>query len=750
MTTTLASTPDPSDPRDHAQIIDFPGSAPETTDARPQDPVPGPAVEPAPDVVDGDIVDEDPDVDTAPAVAVDPPPVADGGSWLDHVRAQQRQPVIPGYLKTVADAKDAAKWVAKHYAHKTGYHAVRSPLYGLRLAVRAPIGAVALAVATGRYVFDAEGAPARSRAANYDQGELYLKLCQQRDRRVTLRLVQFGLVTTVGVVLMLVVPNLLPAWVIWVCGLVAAGILGKIGTPRDKPVVGGRAVLDTKVAKLTSDAVVHALSVLGVAGINQALAKDPNAIRFVAPITRDGPGWRAEVDLPPGVIMTDVMERRAKLASGLARPLGCVWPDGNAEVHPGRLVLWVGDQDMSRSRQPVWALRKPGETADLFKPQPFGTDQRGRWVEITLMFVSMVIGAVPRMGKTFTLRELLVIAALDPRAELHPYDLKGTGDLSPLAPVAHRYRAGDDPEDIEYAITDLRGLRNELRRRAKVIRELPKDLCPENKVTPELSSKKSLGLHPIVIGVDECQVWFEHPEYGKEFEEICTDLVKRGPALGIILILATQRPDAKSIPTGIAANAIMRYCLKVAGQVENDMVLGTSSYKNGVRATTLSFRDKGIGYLKGEGDDPQIVRGVYIDGPDAERLVTGARATRVAAGRLSGYAAGLDLDTQDTQETSTLLADVLTAIGDADKAWSESIVDRLADLRPGAYGMWGELPTGAAKATQLANALKPYGITTKQVWGTDQDTGKGANRMGVNRDWIAAALTERDGTGRRG
>jgi len=40
--------------------------------------------------------------------------------------------------------------------------------------------------------------------------------------------------------------------------------------------------------------------------------------------------------------------------------------------------------------------------------------------------------------------------------------------------------------------------------------------------------------------------------------------------------------------------------------------------------------------------------------------------------------------------------------------------------------------------------LKPLGITTKQVWGNDADTGKGANRMGVKREWIADALTERD------
>ncbi|MGH3923531.1 MAG: hypothetical protein ACRDTT_11810 [Pseudonocardiaceae bacterium] len=39
-------------------------------------------------------------------------------------------------------------------------------------------------------------------------------------------------------------------------------------------------------------------------------------------------------------------------------------------------------------------------------------------------------------------------------------------------------------------------------------------------------------LHPIVLGVDECQRWYEHPDHGAEIEAVVTDLVKRGPALG--------------------------------------------------------------------------------------------------------------------------------------------------------------------------------------------------------------------------
>ncbi|TWP51468.1 cell division protein FtsK [Lentzea tibetensis] len=708
-------------------------------------------IEVAPPVIDAELVDETGAGDVTGSVTLVDQPGGDSVHWVRRLRETERLPIVPDYLKTAQEARATAVWVGKHYAHTTAYHGVRVPLYALKLAVRSPLGALMLAAATGRWVLDMEGRPVRSGAAMRQDAEMYLKLSHQRDARVRTRLIVTGAVlvaVTVGVIVLMSVPDLVPSWILWAGGALMAAALGKYGTPADQPVTS-RAVVGAQLQKLTSDVVEKALMVLGIAGINQAMSKNARAIGFTAPITRDGPGWRAEVDLPAGVTAAEVLDKRDKLASGLGRPLGCVWPEGRPDVHPGRLVLWVGDQDMSKARQPAWALRK-GEKIDLFKPQPFGTDVRGGWVSLTLMYVAGIIGAVPRMGKTFTLRELLLIAAMDPRSELHTFDLKGTGDLSPLEPVSYRYRAGDDPEDLEYALADLRALRDEMRRRTKVIRELPKDLCPESKVTTELASKKSLGLHPVVVGVDECQVWFEHPDYGKEFEEICTDLVKRGPATGIVLVLATQRPDSKSIPTPISDNAILRFCLKVAGQVPNDMVLGTSSYRNGERATTFSFTDKGIGLLKGVTDETKTVKCVYIDAPSAEKIVARCRAVRVTAGRLTGYAAGLDAAVDDVEAADTLLSDLLNVFGSRDKAWSESLVDALVELRPAAYAAWGELSNGAAKATQLAAALKPFSISTKQVWGTDPATGKGANRMGVERTHIADALTERDGKRKRG
>ena len=173
----------------------------------------------------------------------------------------------------------------------------------------------------------------------------------------------------------------------------------------------------------------------------------------------------------------------------------------------------------------------------------------------------------------------------------------------------------------------MREVYRKLDRRAKVIRELPKDLCPENKVTPQLAARKSLGLHPEVLILDECQEAYSHPEHGKEFGRLATAIVKRGPALGIILLLATQRPDAASLPTGISANIGIRCCLRVMDQTANDMVLGTSSYKRGIRATEFATKDKGIGYLAGHADDVQVARSCYIDAVAADAIGRRARQT---------------------------------------------------------------------------------------------------------------------------
>jgi len=395
-------------------------------------------------------------------------------------------------------------------------------------------------------------------------------------------------------------------------------------------------------------------------------------------------------------------------------------------------VLWVGDKPMNETTKPPWPLLKDGQV-DLFKPVVFGNDQRMRDIVVCLMFVSVVIGSVPRMGKTFLLRLLLLIAALDPRAQLLAFDFKGTGDLGPLEPVCHRYRSGEEDDDLLYVLHAMRELKEELRRRAKVIRSLPKSRCPESKVTPALASDKALGLHPIVVGFDECQVPFEDEKYGAELESICTDIAKRGPALGIIGIFATQRPDAKSLPPGISANAILRFCLKVMSHTANDMVLGTGAYKAGVRATMFSRSDRGICFMSGEGDDPVIAASAFVDGPAAEGVVARARQLREDYGNVTGHAIG---EGPSASRGMDVLGDVLKVFrADDEQLWCERIAARLAEAWPDVYGEW--------TTASVAPALKPWGIATADVWAAGDD-GKGTTKRGIKRADVAAALTRRD------
>ncbi|WP_433210997.1 cell division protein FtsK [Dactylosporangium sp. CS-047395] len=674
-----------------------------------------------------DVVQLHPDDQDTPTL-VDSPAAQRPTTLATTARRGERRPVIPSWLRSRAELAYTVRWSLGYTGHVSAYHAVRLPKYAGKLAIRAPRGLLKILGGYVRWLLDLEGEAVRQATVRTEDAEAYLKLSRQRDRRVRWR----GIVTLflLGALILAVgVLAVEPSWWRWCALALGVIVCGAVGAPADRPLLD-TAVVAPRVAALTSDVVIRALSVLSIAGIAQALARNPKAIGFPAPITRDGPGWRADVDLPPGVTAGEVMDRRDKLASGLGRPLGCVWPEGNADVSPSRLVVWVGDEPMSAGRQPAWPLLK-ASTVDMSKPFPFGTDPRGRIVSMELPYTNLLIGSIPGYGKTAGIQLPMLVAALDPYAALWGYEFKGTGGLDPLTKVCSRFASGADDDTAEAGLMALRELRAECQKRAAIIKKLPKDVCPDNKVTPELA-RRIKGLHWLVAGFDECQELFAHPEFGKEAGELAEKIIKLGRALGVILLLATQRPDAKSLPTGVSANVGTRFCLRVMGQLENDMVLGTSAYRNGIRATMFAKKDKGVGYLVGAADEAQIVRTFYLDGPSVERVCARAYAAREAAGTLTERPAA-----EPAARRETLLEDTLSVIrADEPKVWMETLIERLAALRPEVYG---ELTRD-----QLGAALKPYGIATGQVWGTDPATGKGANRRGIDRAALTEAVAQRN------
>jgi DNA segregation ATPase FtsK/SpoIIIE, S-DNA-T family len=592
-----------------------------------------------------------------------------------------RKPVIPAHLRDGDGLGGLWHGLRRHlhhraieHGHRAAYHGVRSPRYLALTLVWAVVGIfrVSHRLITWWHATDLYKLEHQAAADGLLTDHLRIHR-QGRDTR-TARGIMVGCTAFATLVVLAVLARYAPVWLWLVLLLVVIPLLARAGRPAGKPIVQS-AVLPPAVLAPTQDVITRALGSLGITGIDRWL-REEKPLNFPNPVREDGPGWRAEVDLPFGVTATQVIERREQLASGLRRPLGAVWPEPVTHEHAGRLELWVGRADIAVAKPPAWQLLKSGQ-ADIFQPVPFGTDVRGRLVRVPLIWHNWLIGAIPRQGKSNALRVLACASALDPLAELWIHELKGSGDLDPLERVCHRFVSGIHDQAIEHAAESLRLLRTEVEKRAERLKALDRALCPDRRVTREIAQRRSLKLWPVVCVVDEVQNLMTHQRYGKTAAADAEFVIKVGPAFGIILVLATQRPDKDSLPTGISGNASVRFCLKVMGQVENDMILGTGAYKNGIRATT--FRpgtDAGIGYLSAAAV-PQVVRTAYLDMHACERVAVRARSLREAAGTLSGAALG-----GDAEAPRDVLADLAAVFGtSAALQWPEAAA-RLARRFP--------------------------------------------------------------------
>lgn len=365
------------------------------------------------EVVEGTVVQFPGVPPGAPPLPPAKPKRGEPGEW---------KPVIPEHLRTREGIKKAAGWHAKRAGHHAAYHGVRSPWRLFATAGWAVVGLARVVVMQLGWWWVSEQTYLRHLAIAAGDTQKWLFLHKHvRAVRLARFFVLLGEVALIGIGVGLLCSYSMLLWI--PVGLVVVPLLAWIGRPEDKPILTS-AVVPVALTPITIELIVRMLGVLSIAEMNKALREDPaKAIQTIDGPMRDGPGWLWRGDLPPGVTAGQVSEKREEAASALRRPLGCVWPETDAKRHPGALNLFVGDEDMTTAEQPPWPLAKRG-VVNMFKPALFGYDPRGKAVTVTLMYVSIIIGAVPRMGKTFLLRLLLLIAALDVRSEVHAYDLK--------------------------------------------------------------------------------------------------------------------------------------------------------------------------------------------------------------------------------------------------------------------------------------------------------------------------------------
>jgi hypothetical protein len=226
----------------------------------------------------------------------------------------------------------------------------------------------------------------------------------------------------------------------WLPPLVAVGVslLAHHGHPKDKPILKP-ATVTPRFRKLNADIVLRAYYAAGLGHPE----KPGLQVTFGSPMARDGEGSAVDVDLPYGKGLKDAIDAKDSLASGLDVQVSQVFlhrdPTSNR-----RHRLWVADRDplaVPVGRTPLLACRQ----TDIWKPAPLGLDERGQLVTLLLMWHSVLVGALPRQGKTWTARLLALFAALDPYVKLDVFDAAGKPDWRKFALVATRAHSGLPP-----------------------------------------------------------------------------------------------------------------------------------------------------------------------------------------------------------------------------------------------------------------------------------------------------------------
>lgn len=558
--------------------------------------------------------------------------------WERLKRRWQRSPRVPVWLKDAAQARQAAKDAVAAL--------LRSPWRYLGAVVR---GLVAAARWWRRWVTVRDYREAAEQAEKLADRFTEIRELTLFRWRVT-GAVAFAVVLAATVTTFMYGSG--PLWVAAVVVSAALALLGRRqdGSPGRKPALAGpRTLTWTMDPQVLVDAFRDA----------KLIGKD-ETLRLVERATRVGQGWAVTVDLPATRKAADVIKSRESLASALAvdEIQLIVERVRGSGGHAGRVAMWVADED-PYTTPPLRTPLLKAERWDAWRPVPFGRDARDRPIDLPLVWTSLLVGAIPRQGKTFAARLAAAGLILDPHTRLYVADFKAGKDWDAAAQVAHRFLSGDEPAHVLTLRDWLVELIGEVQGRYRRMRSLDETVCPESKVTSAMSRDPALGMPVTAIFVDEVQVPLEdrtpltvqgkRVTAGEYIGELLTWLAKKGPAAGIVLVLATQRPDSRTIPSGLRAVLGSRFALRVMDWRDSNIVLGEQMNTRGYDSSRLLPSHKGVGILRPDGETntgtdalATIVRTYYMPGGDWQAICQRGRALREEADTLTGHAAGQD------------------------------------------------------------------------------------------------------------
>ncbi|MEU4230048.1 hypothetical protein AB0F17_37635 [Nonomuraea sp. NPDC026600] len=624
---------------------------------------------------------------TSAPVPVDPPaPVL-----LESEQGDKRRPIIPPGLRR-GSLPGTVRRTAGQVAYVAGFHAARAPWYTLQALWWAIVGVFRLIGRQFRWWWVIEQYTLLQNSASDNDPAMWLKL--HREGKATRRwrgIALFFQIIALGIVILIAMgADLAPLW--WAgTAVVLVPALARYGRPAGRQIIP-TAVVSNRYRLLNSDVVLRAYYAAGLGHPD----KPNQQVKFGSRMSRDNAGTGSEVlvDLPYGRTFEDAVKARGSIASGLDVTVQQVYLTRDATSNR-RHMLFVADRDplaIPAGRTPLL----DGKARNIWQPAPFGLDERGRKVMLLLLWISILVGAQPRKGKTFAARLLALYAAMDPYVRLTVVDGKDSPDWRKFALIAHRIIFGTMPnrdgDPVEMLLDALREIKAHIQQVNQFLSTLPVTECPDGKLTEELS-RKYANLRVWVLVMEEFQVYYEldDQETNKEIASLLSFIMAVGPSAGVIILSSSQKPggvgagDVQRLFNRYRDNHAVRFALKCGNRNVSDAILGGDAYSEGFDASSLPIgkQYRGVGYLYGASDDTPTVRTYLADAADAEKILTTARALRERAGTLTGYAAGQTM----TRETRDVLADALSVFqggSETGHPWTV-LAARLAERIPEHY-----------------------------------------------------------------
>lgn len=638
-----------------------------------------------------------------------------------------RRPIVAAQWRGLSNIKGTLSDAGKEVAHHAGFHGIRLPFVYLPLTLFwAPVGAGKLAVRWASWALDWHAWRLQLEATNLslrESVEAYLKIDEKRARHVRPRLIGTMCCVTVVVLGLTAVYIFAP---IYLYALFAAvPWLAHVGRPRAKPILRS-AVVVNPVRKLNSDIVLRAYWAAGLGHPD----KPDQKVEFLSQLARDNRNKGSQCTVAVhSKTFAEVLKAKAMIASGLDVSTNQIFIT-KVKASERRHKLYIADVDplaLPAGKTPLLDCK----VRDIWQPAPFGLDERGNKVTVPLLWISILIGAMPRKGKTFSARLLALYAALDPYVQLIIVDGKMSADWDKFRLVAYRYVCGvvansrdDDP--ITHLLEALRDTKRHIQQVNDFLSKLPTSQCPEGKLTRELS-RKYPNLRVRLLVMEEFQNYFEteDQEINKEIAGLLSFIKAVGPSAGVTILSSSQKPsgigagDVARLFNRYRDNHDVRFALKCGNRIVSEAVMGGDAYAEGFDAAALPVGPEylGVGYLYGLTDETPTVRTYLADHPDAEKILIAARRHREAAGTLDGFAAGEDL----SRLIRNVLADVRGVFyaGEAWISWAQ-LASRMSEQMPEHYA---DLSQDAISAQVRSLGAKPKkgreGAAT--LWGVPLD-----------------------------